>query len=73
MIKLTSNFDGDGFKKKAMQAALDAVTKRIEGVRCPVHGKQAKVTPKMSGSEFTWDISGCCDQIVTKVKAALRN
>jgi hypothetical protein len=66
-------FDGDAFKKKAMKAAQDAVTKRLQSVRCPVHGQTARVTPKTVGSNFEWDIHGCCDELVAKVKAALKN
>jgi hypothetical protein len=65
-------FDGEAFKKKAMTAALDAVTRKIEGIRCPVHGKKAKVAGKMDGTNFTWDVSGCCDELVAKVRAALK-
>ena len=55
-----------------MKAAQDAVTKRLNGVRCPVHGQAAKVVPKTSGGKMTWDISGCCKELVAKVKAALK-
>ena len=66
-------FDGDAFKKKATKAVQDAMTKRLEAVRCPVHGRTARVTPKTgSGSNIEWDIHGCCDELVEQVKAALK-
>jgi hypothetical protein len=66
------DFNAKEFERKAMQAAMDAVTKRLQGVRCPVHGMKATVKPKMSGSQMTWDIHGCCDELVAKAKAALK-
>jgi hypothetical protein len=68
----TFKFDVDAFKKKANKIVQDAVTKKLQAVRCPVHGQHAKVTPKTNGSEFTWDISPCCEHLVALVKDALK-
>ncbi len=65
-------FGGKALEQKAKQVALDAVKKRVEGIRCPTHGTAAKVVARTSGSKFTWDVSGCCDELVAKVKASLK-
>ena len=65
-------FDGEDFKKKATEKVAAAVTKRLKAIRCRVHGQNAKVVARTSGSKLVWDISGCCDQLVKEVKAALK-
>jgi hypothetical protein len=65
-------FNAEEFKKKAMKAAQDAVTKRLKNIRCPVHGQVAKVVPKTNGGKMSWDISACCKELVAKVKAAFK-
>ncbi len=65
-------FDADKLTKAATKAAQDAITKRLQNIRCSVHGRTAKAVPKTSGSRMTWDISGCCKELVAKVKAALK-
>ena len=68
----TPKFDAQALKKKAMQAAQEAVTKKLKSLRCPVHGQQAKVTPKISGSKWEWEISACCQEMIETVKALLK-
>ena len=66
------NSNGEAFKKKALKAVVDAVTKRVQAVRCPVHGQPAKVVAKTRGAEISWEVSGCCEHLVSKVKAVLK-
>jgi hypothetical protein len=57
---------------KSMKNELETNIRRdVARHRCDVHGQQAKVTFHQRGGEYGFEISGCCDEFVRKVQAAL--
>jgi hypothetical protein len=49
---------------------LQAMRRAIESVRCDIHGERATVTFSKSAGKATFNISGCCDELVEKAEAA---
>jgi len=53
--------------KLIMKAVNDGVIEKIESVRCPKHGKRAKVTNvKKTPKGYDFKIEGCCEDLVQK-------
>ncbi len=65
-------FDAKAIHKKIMKVAGDNITKRLQSVRCPVHGQAAKVVKKGTDEKPEWEVSGCCKEFVDKVKASFK-
>jgi hypothetical protein len=58
--------------EKARDAAIAGARQRIGSVRCPVHGSRPTIREKrVSGDRFEFDISGCCDALISKARHAL--
>jgi hypothetical protein len=42
-MSVTVNFDGDAFKREAMEAAAKGMRELLMSVRCPEHGQTPQV------------------------------
>ncbi len=74
MLKVDFKFNAPDLTKALMKVAAEGVVKRVEGIRCPVHGQHAHVV--VSGSkpgQLKFDVRGCCDQLISEVKARLKS
>ncbi len=49
-----------------MKVAGDNITKRLQSVRCPVHGQPANVVKKGTDEKPEWEVSGCCKEFVDR-------
>jgi hypothetical protein len=57
---------------KSMKGELEAnIRREVARHRCDVHGQQARVSFHERAGEYGFEISGCCDEFVREVRAAL--
>jgi hypothetical protein len=55
---------GSEMEKAIKTAAEEGIRKHVESITCPVHGEHAHVISfNRSGSQLTYDIGGCCDDL----------
>jgi hypothetical protein len=60
------------FQDAPRQLAEEAVTKAVAAVRCPTHGRNARVkTVKWSGDNLEAQVEGCCAELVARAQAAI--
>ena len=52
---------------------LAAIKWAIESQRCDVHGEHATASLNRSAGKMSFNISGCCDDLVEKAQAAASN
>jgi hypothetical protein len=72
MLKVDCKFTAPDLEKLVMKAAAEAVTKKVEKVRCPVHGQYAHVTVSGSNTKnLSFRVNGCCKQLIDQVQAGL--
>ena len=63
---------GDALAEAVMDAAKKQIRDKIESVRCPVHGGNARAEFKEgSDKQLRYEIHGCCDSLVQQVKKSL--
>ena len=72
MFKLECKFNAKDIEKALMQAAAESITNKVRSIRCPEHGKYAKIiatgrTPK----NLKFNVSGCCQKLIDEVTAKL--
>lgn len=77
--------DSRGRKHSDLAGMLDAELERvvddqlaeikqvIERQRCEVHGEHATATLKRSAGGISFDINGCCEELVERAQAAAGN
>lgn len=86
MFEISFEFNGKKMRpnelgkslQSAMEAAMlkgvrDHVTRTVGSIRCAVHGKGAKVV--VSGHDLEhleFKVSGCCQDLIQKVKQKLK-
>ena len=56
-----------GIEKEMTGMAVTEIRRRIEQVRCPVHGRTATATATPRGMTIT----GCCDDLVRRAQATI--
>lgn len=60
-------------EESVKDAAIDGLRQQISQLRCPVHGKAAKlVVGRQTGSKMEMKIEACCDQLLQRAQQALR-
>jgi hypothetical protein len=65
---------GNALEAAMLQAVKDQVGALVGGVVCLVHGERARVTGTgHAAQEFEFTVEGCCDDVVRRVQAALRD
>jgi hypothetical protein len=61
-------FDKGAVEKVAREGAV----KTVKSVRCPKHGKTATVSKvRKTPKGFSFELSGCCDDLVARAQTAL--
>jgi hypothetical protein len=77
--------DSQGRKHRDMAGMLNADFERvvddqlaeikrvIESQRCEIHGKNATATLNRSAGNISFDINGCCEELVERAQAAASN
>jgi hypothetical protein len=49
------------------------MTRQVQRVRCPTHGQNAHATElHQTRDGFSFDISGCCDELIERAKQVIR-
>lgn len=77
--------DSTGRKHKDMAGMLGAdfervvddqlaeIKRAIESQRCAIHGEHATATLNRSAGNISFDINGCCEELVERAQAAASN
>ena len=68
MFKIDIKFNKRDFETKLQNAAQEAIEDRVRKIRCPQHGRHARITRK--GDKY--DLTGCCEKLIEEVKATLK-
>ena len=71
--KVTPRNMGNALESSLLQSVQDSITKSVGAARCPVHGQRPKI--KVEGRKLdslSFEVSGCCDQLIEKVKKKLK-
>jgi hypothetical protein len=63
--------DWDELQREIERDIASNVSRKIEGIRCPVHNEAPKVTYSKAGDEMKWEVEGCCEQVVALVEKTL--
>jgi hypothetical protein len=72
MFKLECKFDAKDLEKAIMQTAAESITEKVRSIRCPEHGQHAKIVARgRSSKNLTFDVSGCCEKLISEVQAKL--
>lgn len=76
MLKVEIDFNLKNLKsaieKAAVKAAKEHVTKAVGSIRCSEHNKSPTVRIKGSSlKNLSFDVSGCCEDLIAKVKKKL--
>lgn len=82
MVDISFKIDGksvrpdqvaSALKRAVMKRAKGSIAARIRVVRCPKHGSTPTVVCQgRSPESMSFKVSGCCDELLAKVKAALK-
>ncbi len=71
--KVSPDSIGDAIESAALQVFRDSITKTVGSIRCPKHGKRAKVIAKGRNIDsLSFNISGCCDALIESVKKEMK-
>jgi hypothetical protein len=71
----TSGFklDVDAIKKATFNSVSKAIADKVKAARCPEHGQTPRVEIKGTSTDnMSWEVFGCCEKIVSEVKATLK-
>ena len=60
---------GKEIERAALAHGKKQIQQNVSRIRCPVHGKTARVTT--SAHDLSWKVEGCCDALIVRVKKAL--
>lgn len=64
---------GDALEKAVLNEAIKGVKREAGSVVCPNHGESASVVVKgKSLDRLTFEVHGCCDELVAAVQDKLR-
>jgi len=64
---------GDAFAKAALRHVRESLRNTLAGVRCPQHGRAPKVVCNgIRGDRLSFEVAGCCQDLVEAVAARLR-
>jgi len=73
MLKVEFKLNARGLKEAILKAAAQAITKRVENVRCPEHGHHAHIVASGSTTDnVDFKVSGCGEKLIQAVKARLK-
>ena len=71
--RVNPNDIGDAFSVAAFKAVSERIKAKVGHIVCPAHGQHAKILAKgRSISELNLEVSGCCDELIQKVKDSLK-
>jgi hypothetical protein len=70
--RVDSRTIGNAIHKAIIEKVTERITKAVGSVRCPDHGSAARIVAKGNDlSHLTFAVSGCCDKLISEVKARL--
>ena len=63
---------GHALERAALEEITKDINRRVGSVRCRTHGQSPRIVAKgRSVDKLTFDVHGCCDEVVEQVKAKL--
>lgn len=70
--RVSPNKIGDALEKSILQEITNQIKASLQAVRCEEHGQYPKVTIKGRNLDnLSFEISGCCDSLVSKASSKL--
>ena len=64
---------GKRLKDQGMRLAQDGIVRRLEAVRCSVHGDRPRnIRVSNASGKLTFSFTACCDGLRTQVASELR-
>ena len=71
--KVDPNNFGDALEQAVLETAKQTIMKRVGSAQCPQHGQHAKIIcTGLTANNMTFEISGCCQELVEDVKSKLK-
>jgi hypothetical protein len=71
--KVSAGHFGDAIEAAVFTQVKQTVTNALSGVRCEVHGKYPSVVVKGTDlHNLRFEISGCCEDLITKASQKLK-
>ena len=73
MVKIEIDITGlkSALEKAAVKIATEHVKKAVGSLRCSEHDKSPTVKIKGSPKNLSFEVSGCCEDLISKVKKKL--
>ena len=71
--KVSPRSMGNALESALLQSMQESITKSVGSARCPDHGQRPKI--KVNGrnlDSLSFEVSGCCDQLINTVKKKLK-
>ena len=64
---------GNALEQSIYKQLAESLKKELSSVRCPEHGQRPTVVFKgKRGKELSFEIKGCCEQLIDKATAAVK-
>ena len=64
---------GNALESAVLKSVQESITKSVGSVRCPEHVQKPKVKVKGRNLDsLSFEVSGCCDQLIETVKKKLK-
>ena len=75
-VEIVTHFNEDPFSHGLVQGLADRIREIAEEVKCAEHGAEPRVRLSTEGiaqtlNEISVDVSGCCPEMVARVRALL--
>lgn len=67
---IPANRVAEELKKNIKKATTSMATRHVESIRCPVHGRAARLHPTGFNGQFR--VEGCCDKLISEVQRHLQ-
>lgn len=58
-------------REAPIEAVKADIQRKVKGIRCPRHGQTARVSFVRTSQGFDTNLSGCCDELIQRVRKAL--
>ncbi len=64
---------GDALESAMLQSVQESIAKAVGSARCPEHHQSPKIKVKGRNLDsLSFEVSGCCDQLIETVKKKLK-
>jgi len=71
--KLSPRNVGNTIERALLQSVQNEISRSVGSIRCPEHGRKPTIKAKgRSIDSLRFEVSGCCDGLIKRVKRKLR-